>query len=208
MQALMLALMVPLMLLNMLSGVVGGVWLATRGEWALIGGGVAYMLIGALLVSLALLPGSMFAAPALALLNRGRVVIAAIVGLPGALWTHAVLAAACVVVFFFVTANPDWRSLWPYLLWGHAVALAPWAYLANKDEQAGNQNAQVPLFFAGLGLLSMMIGVLMNGGPLTAPELALWFAPFFVLGVLAHVFIMFVEAASAKRELAFFESRY
>ena len=41
------AIAMPLMLFNMLGGVVGGVWLAFLGEWGKIGIGLACMIGGA-----------------------------------------------------------------------------------------------------------------------------------------------------------------
>jgi hypothetical protein len=200
MQAIMMAIVLPLMILNMLSGIVGGVWLGIRGEWGLIVGGLVYMFGSALALSVVLLPSMIFAAPAMALLERGRVIAAAIVSFPGTVWTHAVLGASCVAVFYFATLNPDSGSIWPYLLYGHAVAMAPWAYLAHKDEQAGNDSGNLPLFFAGLGVVSMMVGVLINGAPLGIYNLAIWFAPFTILGLLLHTLSLIVEAEAARRD--------
>lgn len=199
MQAFLLAIAIPLLLLNLGSGLVGGAWLAFKGEWVLIGAGVLYMMAGALLVSVVLLPSMLFAGPAMALLARRQALLAALVGFPGVVWTYAVLGASCVLVFTYVLAREHQDGLIPYLLWGHAVALAPWAYLAQKDSQTGNDTASLPLFFAGVGVVSMMVGTLVRGAPLPPVDAALWFAPFLLLGLLLHTLQLIAEGFSQPR---------
>ena len=80
MQALLLLLFIPFMLLNMLGGVVGGIWLGVMGEWRLLVFGILYMLGGSLVVSILMLPGMMFAAPAAMAAERKKFILAAIFG--------------------------------------------------------------------------------------------------------------------------------
>ncbi len=55
MEAIMLLAAVPLMILNMLGGLVGGIGLAIQGHWSLLFGGIAWLVIGGFALSIALL---------------------------------------------------------------------------------------------------------------------------------------------------------
>ena len=53
---LMSVLAVPLMIVNMLGGIVSGIWLAVLGEWGAIGYGIAALVVSGLVLSIVLMP--------------------------------------------------------------------------------------------------------------------------------------------------------
>jgi hypothetical protein len=57
MQALIALLVLPLMLLNVLGGIVGGIWLIVLGEWGALGVALIAIVFGAIICSFALMPG-------------------------------------------------------------------------------------------------------------------------------------------------------
>ena len=54
---------VPLGLINMLGGIVSGIWLAILGEWGIIGYGIAALFVSGIGLGLAMVPGLLLAAP-------------------------------------------------------------------------------------------------------------------------------------------------
>jgi hypothetical protein len=152
MKSLFFLLMAPMLVLNLLGGLVGGVWLAILGDWSTLFFGIAYMVVGAFALSLLLAPAMLLALP-MAALGERRAFAAALIGLPAMIWTYAVIAVSCAWVFRGITMTPQ-GSLIPYLLWGYAAATAPWSYMASKEGNDGHSG--VAVFFASLGLIAMM----------------------------------------------------
>lgn len=203
MQALMAIIIIPLILLNFAGGIVGGVWLAIRGEWSVIGLGILYMIATPLALGLAILPGLIFAAPAAALMERRHIFLGGLVALPALAWTYAVLGGSCLLVVAYTSAAWDGEAMLAYLLWAYAVAMAPWAYLAQKDEQAGQRGSGATLFFAQVSIVSMGIGTLLNGAPLYWTELILWCGPPIALGLLLDWVLALGSAYEESRMTAF-----
>ena len=140
--------------INILGPFVAGIWLGFLGEWALIGFGVGYMIVGAMVVSLLLLPGLALVAAAAALEVRGNRVGALLASVPALLWTYAVVLGTSVLIMNFIGESiPRYENAIPYLLWGIVVAAAPWSFLAAKDAQAGNSDG-----YSSMTALFLFIG--------------------------------------------------
>jgi hypothetical protein len=130
-----------ILLLNFFAPLIAGVWLAVLGEWRLIWLGVGYMMIGALVLSLLLLPGMIFGMGAIAagtIRNRFLLILA---GIPAMAWTYVVAIGSCAVMLATVSDYIDWGDdSIPYLAWGASVSVAPWAFMAAKDAQSGGDS--------------------------------------------------------------------
>ena len=66
------ALSIPLMILNMLGGIVSGIWLIILGEWGAVGTGLIFFSVSTGLLGLAILPAMLFAAPAALCAAKGK----------------------------------------------------------------------------------------------------------------------------------------
>ena len=124
------------------------------GEWSLIAFGIGYMIIGAMLVSVLLLPGLALVASAGALERSGKRIGAIVASIPALLWTYAVVLGTSVFILNYVSESiPMYENALPYLLWGIVVAGAPWSFLAAKDAQAGNSDgySSMTAFFLLIG---------------------------------------------------------
>ena len=151
----------PLMLLNFLGGIVGGIWLAILGEWGTLGIGVVGLFGGALFCSLLLLPGMALTVPSISAWERGGVI--RIVVLPfmivGHLWTYLVMTAWGFGAFIMVLKGVSMDdNVLPYGLWAYAVSTSPWSYMAQKDIQSGNDHGTIPLFFLQVGCACLIFG--------------------------------------------------
>ena len=198
MQAIVLALMLPLILLNLLSGFVGGFWMAGLGEWGLLFRDVLYLLAGAFLMSFLMLPGIALALPAMKVVESGREKLGFVLGLPALIWTYAVVAISCISVFSSIMSAAEGNGI-PYFLWAFAVASGPWSFLARKDSEGGNDYGGYTSFAAQLGMVSMFVAYLLDPIDLTIARLAWWFAPLLVLGFAMSALHAWVETRARRR---------
>lgn len=196
MEAMMILVALPLLLLNLLGGLVGGVGLLLQGEWRLVAGGFAYGLIGPYLLSLAMLPAMAFLPLSVWAANRNNTPLAVLAAVPNLIWTYVVVAVSCIFVFSFVTTGADGGIF--HILWGYSTATAPWSFMAQKDKQGGNDSSTILMFFIQMGIASMMAAVMIDSSDTTPARLALWFLPFMGLGLVTQLFIAMVEVRNAR----------
>ena len=102
---------VPLILMNMLGGVVSGIWLIVLHEWRPLLLGLFSLFFATFLISLALLPTYLFIAPATKLFERGYIVFGPILALPVSVYTTFIMAAWCHGIFnmFLDMSSPNRR---------------------------------------------------------------------------------------------------
>jgi hypothetical protein len=185
----------PLMILNMLGGIIGGIWLAFLGEWSTLIFGIAYMVVGALAISVLLLPAMALAIPVAALGERS-IIAALLLGIPSLIWTFAVMAVSCAWVFGGITATPE-GTLIPYFLWGYATAIAPWSYMASKERD--NSYSAASVFFAQVGIIAMMVAVWVNPYDTTIWRLLYWMAPVMIVGMVLQLVMVAAIAFEERR---------
>src|SRR5664280_2910275 len=158
MQAILVLLSLPIIILNFAGGVAGGIWLGILGKWHLLGYGLAAFICSSFLLGLALLPGMAFAVPATMAAERNRFLAAGCFAVLGNIWTYGVLTAWCVGSFLLIVSEHTSGSLWPYLLWSYSVVTGPWTYLASREAQADpNSFSSTTAFAACLGAIAMMV---------------------------------------------------
>lgn len=197
MAALVMLAAVPLMILNMLGGLVGGGGLIFKGEWSLVLGGFAWGIIGAFVIPFTLLPAMLFVPLVGWAAKNGSIAAAIISGIPAMLWTYFVVTVSCVLVFHTVVARPDAGFF--HLLWGYSTSIAPWSFLSNKDKQAGNDASAIIVFFAQLGTVAMMFASWSDPESMEVADLLPWFLPFMGLGFAAQLIAVTVDGQAARR---------
>jgi len=171
MQALITLLVLPLMLLNFLGGIVGAIWLMAMGEWGVLGVALMATIFGAIACGFALMPGMLIAAPAILLYEKGGA--ARIASYPlmliGLLWTFAVMSVWALGWFAYFLKRADGSSLVPMLLVAFSVATGPWAYMAQKESQGGNDQSSFTTFFLHLACAFLFVMLAFGGAhPFTA----------------------------------------
>jgi hypothetical protein len=197
--ALITAIMIPIAALNLLGGLVGGIWLVLAGEWSLVVAGVVAGLLGLFVISLALMPGMLLLGPGAALAERNP--IAAAPFLVGAnVWTLGVVTVWCVGVFLLIPDRVYAEHLPPALLFAYATATGPWSYMASKEAQADpNTYSMIPTFFAQLGSVAMMLALWLKDGDPAASLFLKAFLPFMALCLVVQIFMMLAMAADRRR---------
>ena len=180
---------VVLMLLNMLGGIVAGIWLAVLGEWGTIFRGFAALVLGGFAISLAMMPGLLLAAPAAALASKDSRVGLYFFGLLSMAYTYAVLIAWCILVMLYFANRADSSSVIPTMLWAYGAATGPIAYLAQKDLQSGNQYAAIATFFAQVAfVVSVIVAFALRPGLLAV---ILVFTAIMLIGLVLQATIAF-----------------
>lgn len=135
-KALLALIAVPLFFFNMLGGIVGAVWLGVLGDWKLLGVGFAAMIGAGFGLSLALIPGLAFLAPA-ALARKADSPLLLISLSLSSLYTLTVISAWCLAVFYYSIGLSKAGKIVPIMLWAYAVASAPVSWLSSKEAQSG-----------------------------------------------------------------------
>jgi len=154
----------PIMILNFLGVLVALIWLVFLGEWGLIGKGILNMIVAPWGLSIALLPGMIFAGPVFHFSqkksNLGLVFFAGL----GSLYTILIITVWCLGVLYFYMRGAISENFIPTLIWSYLIATGPWAYMASKDQGAGTQGlySGITTFFAQLAYLVVMILILFS----------------------------------------------
>lgn len=188
MQAVVFLLLIPLMLLNFFGGIVSGIWLAFLGQWAPLLTGIAASLISYFVIGLMLMPGLfLFGAPAIALAERGRMVLATPFLLLSQLYIYSLVTVWCLGVFFFFVSRANSQTFLPLLIWSYGVALGPWMFLAKKDRMSGGDApASTTTFFAQISYI--VIACMATFGHFFFETLMMVFAAIMLVGMLLQTF--------------------
>ena len=180
---------VALMLLNMLGGIVAGIWLAILGEWGTIFRGLGILILGGFGLGLAMMPGLLLAAPAAALQSKDNRLGFYFFGLLSIVYTYAVLIAWCILVMLYFANRADGDSVIPTMLWAYGAATGPIAYLAQKDLQSGNEYGAISTFFAQAAfVVSVLTAFILRPGLLAV---ILIFSAIMSIGLILQVAMAF-----------------
>lgn len=196
------ALSLPIMLLNLFGGIISGIWLAILGEWSEIFRGLLFMIVSGFAISIALMPSMLFAAPAAIAIQKGRKLLGMFLGSLSVLYTYALMTVWCVWIMWLFTDSASDRSFIPLLIWSYGVALAPWMWLAQKDQQGeGNEYSILTTFFAQIAYI---VGMIMLFLGVSIGKIAIIFGTIMLSGATLQVIIAFggeIKKSFSKKEI-------
>jgi hypothetical protein len=151
---------IPLVFLNLLGGIISGIWLAYLGQWWALGYGFAALLVSTFSLSFALLPGILLAAPGAYFFEKGYKLPMYFFGFLSGLYTIALISAWCILVLWLYVQRAEHNTLLPLLIWSFGTATGPWGYMANKENQGGESYASTILaIFSQIGYVVMAVMV-------------------------------------------------
>jgi hypothetical protein len=200
-QTLLAILVAPLGLLNVFGDVVSGVWLAILGEWWAIGYGFAALATSTYLLSFAMMPGLLFASPGVALVERGRTLLALPFLFLNELYTCAVISIWCLFAFVLFMSRATHSSFWPLLIWSHGVAVGPWQYLAYQDARGGNEFSAFTAILAQVAYVVMALALIL-GVATTTIQLGTIFVAIMIVGSLFMTGFAYLETHAQAPERA------
>jgi hypothetical protein len=193
------ALSIPLMILNMLGGMVSGIWLGILGEWGALGIGILFFFISAGLLGFALIPSVLLTAPAAYCAEKGRLFGLLCFGSLSSMYILALITVWCCGILFLFARDATASSLVPRLIWSYGVAIGPWAYMASKEQGADGEGfaSAMATFLAELAYLVIMVLVIFV--PITLSGAIKVFAGFMVLGLVIQISVAVMIQKEKKR---------
>lgn len=130
------AIMFPIMILNLLGGLVGGTWLLFRGEWRLVLFGFIAVIVLNFIVSLILMIRVPFQLMAVWLLGRKNQLGYLPLFIHASI-TYAVMIGTCILAFTVCSnvhqQQVDFQAV-PYLLWAWGLGLGYWQYAYSQGD--------------------------------------------------------------------------
>ncbi len=180
----------PLMLLNLLAGIVGGVWLLLLGKWQLVALGLASTIGGTFIISLLLLPGTLIMLPFMrdapdAQPRSALFVVAA--GLIGLGYTYCVMGAWAIMAFKVMTSDAGSAAKIPALLWSYAASTAIWNHMAQRELQAGNEYTPISAFFHQIGCVALLVYGFAMFPRLHLGDMTVWYSLPMVLSLILQL---------------------
>jgi len=164
---------IPIMMMNLLGGFVSGIWLAILGEWKAIGLGFLSIFCATFILGFALMPSLMFAVPAAKVIEKGKIGLGMVLGMPAALYTVGVMIAWCYAVFRGFDGMADDSSRIPMLIWSYGVATVPWAHMKESQGGDGFNPSAIHTLFISIGYLLMIVMTLVFGAELATAIMGL-----------------------------------
>lgn len=194
-----LALAPVIAVVNFAGGIVGGIWSAVNGDWWAIGYAFLGLIVSHWVISLLLVPGFAIGAAGAAAMQRGRIGVGRTAFAVSSLYQVSLMAAWALFVTAAFLGHSRNSSLFPMLLLAYGASVAPWAYLASKDQQSGNE-------YSGISVFLFQTGVFVGCALLLfKPEngFAFFVTPLAVAQVLNWALQQIVMHEAIKSELAF-----
>ena len=184
---------VPLVILNLLGGIVSLIWLLILGEWRLVLLGLLIVLAGSFLLMIAFLPSAILGAPAMYFASREKFLAANVFMLPSILYTNAVVAVWCSALLVVFTRDAVLSDLVPRMIWSYGIATGALSYMASKESGGGDApiGPTISVFFAEIGFLFVMLRVIFSS---SATFQSVWatFAGFMIVAVIVQACVSFV----------------
>lgn len=150
------ALVMPLMMLNIFSGLVGGIWLAILGKWKLIGAGLLLSFAMPWAYAIISLPAFGLAALAILAKEKGSKINLFVLGFLSSIYNYVLLSLWNIVVLSNYLRGTESGSFVPHLLWAYSIAMAPLGYMASK-EPPDSTGTTIGLFFAEVCFIILAI---------------------------------------------------
>jgi len=136
-----------IVILNFISGIAGGIWLAILGKWLLILAGIVIGFIMPYAYWIAALPAMGLAVLTAFFADRKNKLLAASSGFLASLYSNGLMIIWVIWVFGIFMKDAEGWAIIPHLFWGYATMMAPLSFMASKEppESTGTTMA---VFFA------------------------------------------------------------
>ncbi len=142
-----------LIIFNFFSGIVGGIWLAIKGEWGSIALGFLLGFVMPWAWTIASLPSMGFGVITTLVAEKGSRTFTAIFGFLGSVYSNILVSLWVFYVFTLFIGRASSGTYIPYLLWSYSTIMAPLSYMARK-EPPDSPGTSLALFFAQLSFLA------------------------------------------------------
>jgi len=141
--------MSSLMVLNLLSGIIGGVWLVLTGGWTIVVLGLIYSVIMPWGYSLALLPNLLLVPFLVKAIDKKWRPLVGTLSFVISGYGNVVLTIWVIFVFSWVLSYSSFNIL-PLLLWGFSTMMGPIGYMALKEGRDASLGTSIATLFVQL----------------------------------------------------------
>jgi len=146
----------PLIILNIFSGIVGGIWLAIIGQWKLIIAGLLLSIVMPYIYAIVSLPGIGLSVVAVSAGEKGSKLGVLILSFLSSIYDYALLSVWSLFVLLFFIQRMESGSFIPYLLWAYSTVMAPLGFMASK-EPPDSTGTSLGLFFVEICFIVLAI---------------------------------------------------
>jgi len=150
---------IPLMVMNLLGGIVSFVWLVFLGEWTVVGYGIVGLIISSTCISLAMTPGTLLSVSATTLKEKKNESGSRLFSFLSGLYGVTVFSLWCLGVLFLFSKLINADSFIPVLLWSYVIATAPIATMAKTEK---NRNYYITAFFAQMAYVVVIAMIVIS----------------------------------------------
>ena len=155
-------LLTVIFIINFSSSIVGGIWLAFLGEWALIGVSLLFICLMPLAFGIVNLPSTGLMFFALYLTETRIRFLTPIPAFLGSFYTNAIITLWVFYIFGFVIEKANDVSYIPYLLWAYSTVMAPLSYMTSHNPP-DSFSITIALLLAQLCFLTISICFYIGG---------------------------------------------
>jgi hypothetical protein len=153
---------IPIMILNMAGGIIGGICLAILGEWRLIGIGLLFLFTFHWILAILLMVNLPIAGIAVYCYKR-KSILGHLFGFISQLYINILIVGTCVFAFYICSSFYKGYigfGFLPYLLWSWGMALGDWQYLASSEPD--NEFAVITIFSASVFYFLFLISIFIS----------------------------------------------
>ncbi len=152
-------LLVPLAILDLVSGIVGGIWLLILWDWLFVLSSGASILIARLFLPFPLMLAALFMFPEKWLREHGSFgkVLAYPFFVLSQVWVWGLMIVWIVSIFAGSLEAAGPNEKFPYLLMAYFVSVVPWAYMSQGS--LNPEGMPFNVLFARLGAAFVLIGM-------------------------------------------------
>ena len=118
-----------------------------------------------------------FGAPGTLLFEKRKYILGSILLLLNQLVSIAIVYFSVMYVFGVAVQLSEYANFIPVLLFAYATSFAPWAFLANEDKKAGNQNAAIMTISGQIGFILGILLMFITGQ-------GVWVSVLFLVGLI------------------------
>lgn len=146
-------------ILNFLSQIVAGIWLAILGEWGAVMTGLGLGLLGNWILGFALLPSLLFIPLQTSALERGNSNLLKISTAVQMGYTMLVASIWCCWIFVHLLHMTHHNAILPTAFWAYSVATTPWVFMASKERD--NISTMAGALFIQVCCMMLIVGFLL-----------------------------------------------
>jgi len=138
----------PMIIMNSLGLIIAIGWLLYAREWGILGYGIVLLVLGTTIIGIAVLPGMILAIPAIALINKGRIYLSILAGIPSNIYYLFVYITWIAGVFLYFTNKllPNEDLIIPMALFAYGISTTPFIIILTKGQIENPTNTINALF--------------------------------------------------------------